>query len=276
MNEVYLRICLTQLLNTITVFLFYLFDNPVRNLILSEGYPIIFSTIFVFIFAPLTLTYLICYWLFSSLRCFYNCVENCCIILHDWGTGVRSCTASWKVCYRGAGGEDHALREGGAGGGGGGVSDEVTSLPPSYHSSLPPYIPPHGTTQPHHTRRFRNQEASLAALRGALSEVRQPGSDSWEPRHGLRHNVRQLEDSGREVTPLPLQVTPLPPPYRPPPRYTTGPPPQYTEPQESAAPPGYNDIDSETFSQRDQLISHSQPLLVSDNIRRVGLDRDIP
>ena len=272
MNQVYLRICLTQLLNTLTVFLFYLFDNPVRNLILSEGYPIIFSTIFVFIFAPLTLTYLICYWLLSGLQCFYSCVQNCCIILHDWGTGVRSCTASWKVCYRGATGEERALREE-EGGGGGGLSDEtlsVTSLPPSYHSSLPPYIPRQGRQHP---RRLRNQEASLTALRGALSEVRQPGSDTWDPRHGLRHNMRQFETGGREgETPLPLQVTPLPPPYRPPPRYTSGPPPQYTDPQRLAAPPGYNDIETGDVSRRDQ--SNSQ--ISSDTIRQVELGRDIP
>ena len=112
MREAVLRVCLTQIFNLITVFLFYLFDNPIRNVILSEGYPLLFCTICVYICAPLTLAYLICYWLLSGLVCVYRCAQNCCVILHDWCTGVRSCTGLWKVCSGVSEGEDLALRGG--------------------------------------------------------------------------------------------------------------------------------------------------------------------
>ena len=271
MREVWLRICLTQLLNTITVFLFYLSDNPVRNLILAEGYPIIFCTIFAYICAPLTLTYLICYWLLSGVFCMYSCVQNCCVILRDWFVGVRSCTVSWKMCYRGTEEEDYALRGGERGGGG--VADEtvsVISAPPSYHSSLPPYIP-RQVRDPARSRRLRHQEASLTALRGALSDVRQPGSEPWELRRGLRQGMGQPGQEGvRAGGPPPPPPAYIPPP---PPHYTD-PPPQYSVSHVTPALPLYRDIDTGTVSGTNV----TAPLINADTppASALQLGQDIP
>ena len=199
----------------------------------------------------------------------YRCAQNCCVILHDWCTGVRSCTGLWKVCSGGAEGEDLALR----GGVVGDVSDETLSAPPSYHSSLPPYIP---RSDPSGSRRLRNQEARLTALRGALSEVRQPGSDSWERRQALRHNMRQINQN--YDTSMMRDRPPLPPVYRPPPRYTEPPLPQYSGSQlQTTAPPEYTDIDMsqrEIVSQIRQNESAQSAESLSDPVRQLG--RDIP
>ena len=249
MRQQWLQILGSQLLNFITVCLFYMTSNPIRNVILNEGYPILFCTLVLYLCAPLTLVYLLVYWIIACTISVYTGICNVYEVVSASFGRWRRRTMSYCDCYRNNTSDEAAgIVEGEEV-----EKEDEVSAPPSYYSTIPPYNPADADRQRGRTHGEGRQGrgdvrqvtpgshhdmahdvipptpiSSITVLRGALSDIRHCGtrSNRWRELQTAEEEGRggrTVEEEGRGGQTVHviegIQSGP-PPPYPAPPAYT--------------------------------------------------------